>query len=115
MVLNDAFFMHSFNTGRNIYTCCVMYRFHGEIVSSLLEVKLSLLLIVYQVCRCYMILQNICKLGHVSLNQIMIDHCILGAVWTFHTETELWSLIEAKGDIPVRFLIIRVILRQIFM
>jgi hypothetical protein len=92
-----------------------MCRFHGEIVSFLSEVKLSLLLIVYQVCRCYVILQNICKLGHVFLNQTMINHSISGTVWTFNTETELWSLIEAKGDIPVSYLILRVILWQIFM
>jgi len=34
-----------FDTVRNI---CMIYRFHGKIVSFLLEVKLSLLLIVYQ-------------------------------------------------------------------
>lgn len=25
------------------------------------------------------------------------------AVWAFETETECWSLMEAKGDIPVSF------------
>jgi hypothetical protein len=45
----------------------------------------------------------------------MLNHSICGAVWTFNTETELWSLIEAKGDIPVSYLILKEILWQILL
>ena len=33
---------------------------------------------------------------------MMPNHMILDfVVWAFDTETECWSLIEAKGDVPV--------------
>jgi hypothetical protein len=35
----------------------------------------------------------------------MINNSVSAAVWIFNTETELWSLVEAKGDIPVSSLI----------
>jgi hypothetical protein len=79
----------------------MLHRFHGETVSFLSEVKQNHLLVVYQVCRFYMTLQNTQQLFVVWPHQIMIAQSISVAVWTFNTETEHWSLIEAKGDIPV--------------
>lgn len=75
--------------------------------------KLSLLLIICQVCGCYINLQNTYSFG-VALYQIMINNSVSAAVWIFNTETELWSLVEAKGDIPVSYLILRIMLWQSF-
>ena len=38
----------------------------------------------------------------------MINNSTSTAVWIFNTETELWSLVEAKGDIPVSSFILGV-------
>lgn len=51
---------------------------------------------------------------NVALYQIMINNSVSAAVWIFNTETELWSLVEAKGDIPVSYLILRIMLWQCF-
>lgn len=52
---------------------------------------------------------------NVALYQIMINNSVSAAVWIFNTETELWSLVEAKGDIPVSYLILRIMLWQSFL
>lgn len=45
-----------------------------------------------------------------SIDTVLLLFCklifVVLAVWAFDTETECWSLMEAKGDIPVQFYIL---------
>ena len=43
-------------------------------------------------------------LHSIALVQILKLPVLVFVVWAFDTETECWSLMEAKGDIPVPFL-----------
>lgn len=42
---------------------------------------------------------NLLLVPYMRLN----NHFVFCIVWAFDTETECWSLMEAKGDIPVYF------------